>query len=392
MNKQRLWIVLLTAVVSFACATAVPADGPCHDTCLLGRLFESGGALSVAPVYTGEVFSNTRGGIATKDATRYQALLDIGLTIDFDQMQGPLRGKFFLLAQNTHGRGLTEDFIGDTQVISNIDSFNNIMRVGEYWWEFGLLDDNITVRLGKQDLNTEFLFIDVAEDFIQSSFGLSPSAALPSYPEQTMAALVLTRLSKSTVLKFGVWDALALGRGWGISENDSLLVAAELEYKYTLAGGRYPGVLSLGTGYLSGDDLDGVPFGDVNGYSFQIEQLIYRECLCDADNIQGLSVFAGYYPRSSDLPVLVEAIGDSYIAGLVYRGLLPGRDEDVLGAGVAWAELFQGGTNEETVVETFYKAQITPRVSLQPDLQYIATPSGIYRDALAVGVRFQLTM
>ena len=392
MNKQRLSTLLLTAVVSFVCPTALPAAGPCHNTCLLRRLSEPSGALSVAPVYTGEVFSNTRGGIATKDATRYQALLDVGLTLDFDELGSPIPGKFFLLAQNTHGRGLTEDFIGDTQVISNIDSFKNIMRVGEYWWEFGLLNDNITVRLGKQDLNTEFLFIDVAEDFIQSSFGLSPSAALPSYPEQSMAALVLMQLSKSTVLKVGVWDALTLGRGWGISENDSLLVAAELEYKYALAGGRYPGVLSLGAGYLSGDELDGVPFGDVNGYSFQIEQLIYRECLCDADNIQGLSVFAAYYPRSSDLPVLVEAIGDSYIAGLVYTGLLPGRDEDVLGAGVAWAELFQGGTNEETVVETFYKAQITPRVSLQPDLQYIATPSGIYRDALAVGVRFQLAM
>jgi carbohydrate-selective porin OprB len=64
----------------------------------------------------------------------------------------------------------------------------------------------------------------------------------------------------------------------------------------------------------------------------------------------------------------------------------------VVGAGVAWAELFQGGTNHETVFECFYQAQITPRISFQPDLQYIASPSGIYRDALAVGVRFQLNL
>ena len=24
--------------------------------------------------------------------------------------------------------------------------------MSEYWWEFGLLDDNVTVRLGKQDI------------------------------------------------------------------------------------------------------------------------------------------------------------------------------------------------------------------------------------------------
>jgi porin len=85
----------------------------------------------------------------------------------------------------------------------------------------------------------------------------------------------------------------------------------------------------------------------------------------------------------------VDSIGDSAAAGLVYTGLIAQRDEDVLGAGVTWAELYQGGTNQETVVEVFYKAQITPCLSVQPDFQYIASPSGIHRDALALGLRFE---
>ena len=63
-----------------------------------------------------------------------------------------------------------------------------------------------------------------------------------------------------------------------------------------------------------------------------------------------------------------------------------------MGAGVVWAKLYQGGTNQETAFEFFYRAEVTPRISIQPDLQYIATPSGIHRDALAVGVRFQVTL
>ena len=59
----------------------------------------------------------------------------------------------------------------------------------------------------------------------------------------------------------------------------------------------------------------------------------------------------------------------------------------MVGAGIAWARLNQGGTNREIVVEGFYKVQVTPSVSLQPDLQYIASPSGIYGDSLAVGLR-----
>ena len=47
-------------------------------------------------------------------------------------------------------------------------------------------------------------------------------------------------------------------------------------------------------------------------------------------------------------------------------------------------------TGRETVVEVFYKAQLSPTISLQPDIQYIASPSGIHSDSLAVGVRFQM--
>ena len=110
------------------------------------------------------------------------------------------------------------------------------------------------------------------------------------------------------------------------------------------------------------------------------------------DDVQGLAAFAGYYPRFPGSLITEESIGDTIVAGLIYRGLLPDRDADVVGAGVAWAELFQGGTNQETVVELFYRTQLTPRLMMQPDLQYITSPSGIYRDALAVGLRFELAL
>lgn len=88
----------------------------------------------------------------------------------------------------------------------------------------------------------------------------------------------------------------------------------------------------------------------------------------------------------------VNEICDAVVDGAVYTGLIPSRDEDVIGMGFARAELFQGGTNEESVVELFYKAAISPRLSIQPDLQYIASPSGIHRDALAVGFRLQMAL
>ena len=277
-------------------------------------------------------------------------------------------------------------------MLSNIDSFDNIMQVSEYWWEFNLLDEDCTVRLGKQDLNTEFLFIDTAADFIQSTFGLSPSTAFPTYPDQSMAAVVLLQLTDSWRLKTGVWNAFAKGGSWGFSGDDSLLVVGELECSFALSGGSLPGIFAVGAVYESGGTIDGAGVPPVHEYIFQIEQAIYRECPGDNDNHQGLALFGAYYPRFPGDQIVDESIGDSFVAGFTYTGLFRGRDEDVMGVGVAYAELFRGVTNQETVTELFYKAQLTPRVSLQPDLQYISSPSGIYRDAFVAGVRFQWTL
>jgi len=410
--KTPLWALALSALLisilqgtppvaaqaaAVDCGASAAPDG-CADgdqqgeSWLPDRLVGHPCGLTIEPVYTGEVFSNTRGGLSTNDATRYQALLDLGIEFDLAEMQTPVPGRFYVLAQNTHGRGITADYVGDTQVVSNLDSFKNITRVSEYWWEFDCLDDAVTVRLGKQDINTEFFVIGLAGDFIQSTFGLSPSTAFPTYPDPSMAAVALVQVTDSWRIKAGIWDAFAPGGGWGFSGNDSILAIGELERTYALAGGTLPGAFAVGAVYESAGVIEGDPVSPVHEYILQFEQLIYRECVCEDDEIQGLGIFAGYYPRFPGSQIVDQSIGDSFVAGLIYTGLFPGRDGDVLGAGYACTELFQGGTNQETVFELFYKAEITPRIRIQPDLQYIATPSGIHRDALAVGLRFQVTL
>ncbi|MBA4015565.1 MAG: hypothetical protein C0483_00035 [Pirellula sp.] len=345
--------------------------------------------IQIAPTYYGDVFTNTRGGISTNDATRYLGLLNLWITADFEKLRLPLPGRFSLLGQNTHGQGLTEHFIGDSLVHSDIDSFRNITQVGEYWWELDALEEALTVRLGKQDVNTEFVYMDSAADFVQSSFELSPAEVFPTYPHQSMAAVALLQLNQSLQFKLGVWDALAPAGSWGVSGNGTIFIIGELEYRYALREGALPGAAVVSIARLSEGELNGNAFDAVQGAALQLEQMIYREDASSPRDAQGLSTFLAYYPRSLGTRFLPKAFGDHFTGGLIYRGLVPHRDEDVLGAGLSWVELFQGGSNQETVVELFYKAQLTPKLSVQPDLQYISTPSGIYRDALVAGIRFQ---
>lgn len=99
------------------------------------------------------------------------------------------------------------------------------------------------------------------------------------------------------------------------------------------------------------------------------------------DDAQGLSWFArvGYSPSGG-------AVLRAYVdTGFAYRGLLPGRDDDVAGIGVVWGGLTSGAqqaiddegfpsTGAELVIEATYRWQITPWLSLQPDVQVVIDP------------------
>jgi carbohydrate-selective porin OprB len=346
--------------------------------------------ISIDPTYYGEFFTNAKGGKSTNDATQYAGLLDLGVTFDLGQSTPENPSFLFLLIQNTHGRGLTEDFIGDTQVISNIDSFDNVMQIGEYWWESHWLDDQMTLRLGKQDLNSEFQRIDRAEYFIQSTFGLSPSTAFPTYPDQAVGAVVLLRLQDSLKWKLGAWNAFVTEGIWGYSNNDAFLVVSELEYTYSLWEQSLPGTVAIGALYESEGQIDGQSVSAVREYYLQGEQVLYKPHPFDDASTRGLAFFSGYYPRFPGNQPIAKSIGDSAVAGFTYTGLHASREHDVIGVGIAWSELFQGGTNQEMATELFYRAQWSSHLSVQPDIQYISSPSGIYKDAIAVGIRMEL--
>ena len=102
-------------------------------------------------------------------------------------------------------------------------------------------------------------------------------------------------------------------------------------------------------------------------------------------------------------------------AGLTFQGLIPGRDNDIAGLGVGFARIgnnargldqdtrfFSGDPSfpirsQEVVMELTYQAQVTPWLSVQPDVQYIFNPSGgvlnpkARRDALVLGLRSALS-
>ena len=98
----------------------------------------------------------------------------------------------------------------------------------------------------------------------------------------------------------------------------------------------------------------------------------------------------GFAPRNSSLM-------NFYVDGGVnYKGLFPTRDNDVLGVAFAYGHLSNnpqenhGGSfpGYEMVLEATYQMELTPWLTLQPDVQYVIHPSGAdIANALVLGAQ-----
>ncbi len=119
------------------------------------------------------------------------------------------------------------------------------------------------------------------------------------------------------------------------------------------------------------------------GFYFYMDQTVYREE--GSTGNQGLTPFlaATFAPLEE-----VNTFPYFVTGGLVYRGLIPGRDIDTTSWGFAYGQ-FSNSLSEtyEMVIELTHNFQLTPWLSIQPDLQYIIRPGGTgnISDAIVLG-------
>ena len=359
---------------------------------LFGYALHGRGGLTVEYIYTGEVFTNMRGGLNTTDATEYRGNIDLVITADLDEMGFAPGGVIFIYGENGHGRGITERHVGDFQTLSNIDEAD-FVEVAEFWWERGFFDGLVRVRLGKQDCNIDFAVVDLGGDFTNSSFGFQPNIPFQTFPDPSMAAVVFLQMTEWLEFKAGVWDGAGDGRTWGFSGEGVTLNLYEFKAEWGLLDGRLPGDFHIGMWYHSGRPEDpgnpDVTFTGNHGVYMGLDQLVFKESWEEGDD-QGLGVFAQFSWAPEERNEIHHYVG----GGLVYKGLIPCRDDDITGVGVAQAIFSDrmGVPRDETAIEVFHKIPLSPYFMIQPDLQYIAHPSGVERDAVVFGLRFEVVL
>ena len=405
-----VWLAWLLAVLAcdrcFAQEDATPAadsqPAPSDDAdayplaALFGPLAHGAPGLDIYYVYTADTFTNAHGGLNTSRATEFRGNLDLTLTVDLDRFAPLLGGEFFLYFQEGHGRGISEPHVGDYQGASNID-FRDLTQLSEYWWRRTFCDDRLWFKLGKQDATNDFSSTDAGGSFCNNGFWNPYNIPLPVYPDPGLGLAAGWNLSDDWTFEAGLYDGAPGGRLSGFSTlgDNGAFAIAEASFHPLWPDEDLPlGAYRLGAWHHSGDfDELGLPspreVGGNYGWYAACEQTLFRES-SEAGEAQGLAAFFHYGWALDDRNETPHA----WAAGLVYTGLLPDRDEDALGIGLAQVRFSDRlrrteDRDQETAWELYYRLQAAPWLVLQPDLQYIHQPNGDGRDAVAVGLRIE---
>jgi porin len=368
-------------------------------------------AYHFATTYTGDLLRNTGGGLRQGDA--YLDNLDVTLSVDGEKAWGLPGLTVFAYGLYNNGDEFSGRYVGDAQAVSSIETGEAAVRLYELWadWTFGPSAAH-SLRLGLYDLNSEFDVTDSAGLFTHSSHGMGAELALtgqngPSiFPSTSLALRWHWQVAEHWAFQAVVLDGVPGDPDHpkrttvDLGGDDGALLVAEVHYlgerlrKFNLGYWRYTedfdDVLATEPGG------DPVQQGGNDGVYAMADVALWSEA---ADGDQGVSGWVRYGVADDRVNQFDRYFG----SGLVYTGILPGRDADQLGLAVAVARngdpfrdaaVLAGSPLEsaETNIELTYRAGITDWLTLQPTIQRIRNPGTdpALGNATVLGLRFEL--
>ena len=335
----------------------------------------------------------------------------------------------------------SDKYVGDLNKVNMLD-FPNAARLWELYYQQKFLDGKLALKVGVLSidrdfivpelynslgnftlLNQTFFFPTLAFDVYGLPFPGLPRtpyglAATPNAAPGRGGAVRADSASSMARPAFTAAhpDESYSGTQFPLSEADGALTYYEVGYHLNGQANDtgLEGSYKLGGFYHTGDFLDvydgvtasvlysaGLPTpavpthaGDYGAY-FLAEQQLFRERAKSDPAKQGL---VGFF-RVEGAPADRNLAQFGVDGGLVYKGLIPGRDWDTLALGLSYLEIsddirrgqqnanafaaslgapapFGKLADYEGVIELSYKAQLTAWWTLQPSIQRVLHPGG----------------
>ena len=372
--------------------------------------------------YIADSFSALRGGV--RQGTSFEGRVDLHTDYDLEKLVGWTGGKAHARAFQLHkGRYNAIDLVQSIADPSNIDAVPTT-RLFSVWFlqEFGKA---ASIAAGMLAADDEYLVGRTAGGLINATFGWAPIVGAnmpgggPAFPLTSPGV----RLKLNPTEEFSILAAVLTGHpggkdcndlnpqicnkhGFKATFQDGTLWALSLDYEVNREKDSkgLAAAYKIGAWYHTGNKFADQRFGVASGGVIVplaagpenklyhgndwgvfavIDQMLWRA------GERSVSVFTrgGFSPPDRNL------ISWYVDGGIGFKGLLPGRADDILTFGAAyskiskdaaaadWDTLLMSGSpypirNSEAVFEASYIWQIAPWWSIQPDIQYIVRPGG----------------
>jgi porin len=376
-----------------------------------------------------ETLGNVSGGVKT--GAIFDGRFTAGLGVDLDKALGWSGSSFYVDAYQIHGRGLSANDLHNLFTVSSIEA-NRATRLHDLYLEQKFFGDVASVRIGQIAADDEFIISQYGGAFVNAMFGWPglpsndlPSAG-PSYPLSTPGVRVKYAPNDALTFLAAAFNGNPAGpqtsgnmnpnpqlrdpSGTAFNFNSDVFAIAEAQYAVApdKDAPGLPATYKIGAWYDSGKFADqrfdaaglslanpasiGAPRNDVNDFSLYaiVDQMIWRR---PGTADRGVAGFLRAMGAPGDRN-LVSFYADG---GINLLGPFEGRDDDVVGLGIAYGRISSAVADldrdfatlagaprpvqdYETVVELTYQAQITPWWQLQPDFQYVIHPGGHAQD------------
>lgn len=374
--------------------------------------------------YIAEVWGNPVGGLS--HGAVYTGQMSFQGNIDLQKLLGWRGANFSTRWYWLSGHDISAEYVGNNFGVSNI-SGSPAVRMNELWFQQNFLGDQISIRVGQMGADSEFHVSTHAVVFLNGALSWSPciSTNLPNggpvYPMSSPGI----RLSLTPVSWFSYLGAVFQGNPfaqdvnrygfrWDLSSSNGYFSIHELNFRVNQESesSNLPGTFRIGNWFDTAPDPNAGSAQPWNyGFYFIADQMLYsvanselgsmtddkgQQTTAASPTNKGLGVFThiSYSPQAASF------INFYVDGGLTYKGLIPTRDNDIIGVAVGYghwsdnAKDNDGSSNPgyEMVFEATYQMELTPWLNLQPDLQYVIHPSGTnIANALVLGARTTLS-
>jgi porin len=370
-------------------------------------LYDKG--ITVDLTHKSDFLKSTSGGI--NRGSVWLANSEIAVNMDMDKLVGWDATTVFIQYHAQHGdqaKDFNGAYVGSFAGVDNIETGANTGQFYQAWLQKNSADDSLSVLAGLYAIDSEFYVTDTSGLFIQPPYGMSAEMAQtgqngpPVFPLGALAVRVKYASSGyfvQGVLSDGVPGNPNDSHGTHIrlDDGDGSLAVVEFGANTTEEGGAF-NKTAIGLWRYSAraaDLVTGDPRRD-RGFYFMAERTLRAE---QDDPAQGLSGFVRLGTVNKD----AYQADWSGSVGLIYQGLIDGRDDDTAGIAVTTShasgkyrdsQLILGNATDssETVVEITYSAQLQPWLAVQPTVQRIVNPGmdATLRDAWVAGVRLEV--